>query len=101
MCNYHEKESGYNVYSHLQALTPIKGLPPRQQLTVPFCSRTIPTLESLWRWRIAWRGLALHRALDLHEATEQRDLRLLQRLLRQTALPGRSLERSDKFACSL
>ena len=39
MCKYDEKESGYNFYPHLQALT----------LTVPFCSRAISTLESLWR----------------------------------------------------
>ena len=42
----------------MQALTPINGLPPRQQLMVPFCSRAISTLESLWRRTIAWCGLS-------------------------------------------
>jgi hypothetical protein len=46
MCNYHERESGYNVYPHLRTLTPINGLTPWQQFTVPFCSKPYRPLKA-------------------------------------------------------
>ena len=74
MCKYGEKKSSSNFYPHLQALTPINGLPPRQQLTVPFCSRAISTLESLWRRTIAWCGLSSKPGSDPIQRGSQRPI---------------------------
>src|SRR5260370_13842340 len=49
MCKYDEKELGYNFCRTCKPCPLSTRLPPRQKLTVPFCSRAISTLESLLR----------------------------------------------------
>jgi len=45
-------------------------------------------------------ALAPHRALDLHEATGQRDLRLLPTPVEQPGPAGRSLEPQERLLCA-